>query len=155
MKNYIKTKSLSPQEALAKMMRFCSYQDRCTAEVEEKLKEAELSQQEIDQIVDHLIDEKFLDDERFLRSFVLGKFRQKGWGKIKIKAALRLKKIVVYKIEEALNLIPEDEYLVQLEKYAQRKLQQLNEDDLSKKKEKLYRHLLSKGYESNLIMAIL
>ncbi len=146
---------MSPQEALAKMMRFCSYQDRCTAEVEEKLKVVGLNQKEIDQILDHLIEEKFIDDERFLRSYVLGKFRQKGWGKIKIKATLRMKKISSFKIDEALKLIPEEEYLLQLSKYAERKLNQLNEEDALKTKEKVYRYLLSKGYESNLIMSVI
>ncbi|TAH20965.1 MAG: RecX family transcriptional regulator [Cytophagales bacterium] len=131
-----------------KIASFCAYQERCLSEVKEKLYEWEAESEEIEAIIEKLIDEKYIDEERFAKLYVGSKFRTKKWGKVKIKYMLKQKKIPVALISKGLQEINPDAYYETLKELAlQKKEAMKNNFD----KAKLYNHLISKGYENDLV----
>lgn len=151
MKNNTTKKSFTVQEATIKLMQFCAYRDRSHKEVEEKLKEMNMIPAAKEQIIIQLMREDFLNEERFARSFVRGKFRIKKWGKIKIKQELKFRDISAPIIKLALTEISEIDYQTSLSELAEKKLVLIKESNPYKKKKKLLNYLLQKGYESHLV----
>lgn len=78
------TKPLTPDQVLDKIAKYCVYQERCTKDVTDKLKTFDIPETDKKEILDYLIDNRFVDDERFARNFVRGKINQSGWGVNKI-----------------------------------------------------------------------
>jgi len=144
-------KSYTVKEATIKLMQYCAYRDRSHKEVEEKLREMNMIPAAQEQIIMELMQEDFLNEERFARSFVRGKFRIKKWGKIKIKQELKFKEISAPIIKIALAEIDQQKYTATFYELAEKKLRLIKEDDKFKKKRKLADFLLRKGYESNLV----
>lgn len=147
-------KSYTVEEALTKLMQFCSYRDRSQKEVEDKLNQMRMIPQAKENIIIRLMQENFLNEERFARSFVRGKFRIKKWGRIKIKRELKIREISTPIIQLALTEINEEEYFNALEEIAAKKIKLIKEPNAFKKKKKLIDFLLQKGYESHLIFEI-
>ncbi|MBE7640797.1 recombinase RecX [Salegentibacter sp. BLCTC] len=135
-------------------MQFCAYRDRSHKEVEEKLNKMNMIPAAQEQIIIQLMQEDFLNEERFARSFVRGKFRIKKWGKIKIKQELKFREISSPIIKIALTEIEQEKYTATLYELAEKKLDLLKEPDTFKKKRKLADFLLRKGYESNLVYEV-
>ena len=135
-------------------MQFCSYRDRSQKEVEDKLQEMRMIPEAREQIVIQLMQEGFLNEERFARSFVRGKFRIKKWGRIRIKQELKLKQISEPIIRLAMQEIDEKTYFSTLCGLAEKKLNSLQESDKYKLRKKLSDHLLRKGYEANLVFEV-
>lgn len=133
-------------------MQYCAYRDRSQKEVEDKLLEMRMIPEACEQIVIKLMEEDFLNEERFARSFVRGKFRIKKWGRLKIKKELKQKEISSRVIALAFTEIEDKEYFQTLLDLAEKKHLLLKENNPFKKKKKLYNYLSSKGYESNLIL---
>ena len=104
------TKTYTVEEAKRKLEAYCAYQDRCHKEVREKLIQMRMIPDAVDAIMYHLLQHKFLDEERFARSFARGKFRHKKWGKNRIKQELKQREIGTYLINKAFTEIPEEEY---------------------------------------------
>lgn len=147
---------MSSERALEKAKRYCSFQERCILDVENRLKAWNVKKEDWNSIVDKLIEQDFLNEKRYVEDFVRGKFLMKKWGKIKIKAELNQKRIYGKEIEQAIAVeIDEDEYLMTIKNLIVKKKILLNESDKSKEKEKIYRYLLSKGYEQELIFKFL
>jgi len=144
-------KSYTVKEATIKLMQFCAYRDRSHKEVEEKLRKMNIIPAAQEQIIIQLMQDDFLNEERFARSFVRGKFRIKKWGKIKIKQELKFREISAPVIKNALTEIDQQKYNSTLYELAEKKLRLLKEPDNFKKKRKLADFLLRKGYESNLV----
>ncbi|MGM0931998.1 MAG: regulatory protein RecX [Bacteroidota bacterium] len=144
-------KSYTVKEATIKLMQFCAYRDRSHKEVEEKLREMNMIPAAQEQIIIQLMQEDFLNEERFARSFVRGKFRIKKWGRIKIRQGLKFREISSPIIKLALTEIEEEAYLHTLEELAIKKQKAIKENNLFKKKRKLADFLLQKGYEANLV----
>jgi len=131
-----------------KLESFCAYQDRCIFDVKKKLKASLLSEEKKDQLIAELIQDKFIDDERFALSFAQGKQRIKKWGISKIKAGLRAKQISAVLIDKALKTIDKSVYLEDLTQLIEKKKRLLSAEKESYKKEaKIIRYLLSKGYQ--------
>lgn len=147
-------KSYTVKEATNKLMQYCAYRDRSQKEVEEKLREMRMIPEACEQITIKLMQENFLNEERFARSFARGKFRIKKWGRIKIKQELKLREISTPLIKIALSEIEDKSYYHTLEELAIKKLVLIKEKDPYKKKKKLIDYLLRKGYESNLIFEV-
>jgi len=143
-------KYVSLKEALQKAKAFCAYQERCHFEVKGKLLDYGLSENEVDEIVAVLIEENYLNEERFAIMFAGGKFRIKQWGRVKIRYELKLKQISAINIKKALAQIDEDDYLNMLTKQydiyfnKQNGIQQI-------KKIKTLKYLQSKGFEIDVI----
>ena len=148
-------KSYTVQEATHKLMQFCAYRDRSQKEVEDKLLEMRMIPEAREQIIIKLMQEKFLNEERFARSFVRGKFRIKKWGRLKIKMELKKKEISSPIIALALTEINDKNYVQTLIELAEKKLPLIKEENPFKKKKKLYDFLSSKGYESHLILEVI
>ena len=132
-------------------MQYCAYRDRSQKEVEDKLTEMRMIPAAREEIIIKLMQENFLNEERFARSFVRGKFRIKKWGRYKIKQELKLKEISSPIIRLAMTEIKDSEYTSTLYELAEKKLALLPEPDKFKLKKKLSDHLLRKGYEAPLI----
>jgi regulatory protein len=146
------SKSYTVQEALQKLARYCVYQDRCHQEVEKKLQSMNMIPQARAHIISELIQQDFLNEERFALQFVRGKFNQKGWGRIRLKQELKRRDISEYLINKALNQIKEAEYLEKLENLALKKYKQLGQDQSWYAKSRLKNHLIYKGFEFELVL---
>ena len=147
--------NFTPQQALPKIKHFCAYQERCHSEIKEKLYEFGLSSYDAEEIISKLIEENFLNEERFAIHFAGGKFRIKQWGRIKIKYELKKKNVSDYCIKKALSAINNSDYFTVLSKLADLKLKSLNsEKNIFIKKKKLHSHLMLKGYETSLIQEV-
>lgn len=146
-----KPKIFSREQAQLKAESYCAYQERSQFEVRNKLYEWGLAPKDVEEILSELIDRNFLNEERFSIAYTLGKFRIKGWGKVKIKQGLQLKKIPWKMIQKALLMIDEDDYLVSLRKLIEKKSNLLLEKDPFKRRYLLSRYAASKGYEPELI----
>lgn len=110
--------NITETEALNKVAAYCSTAEHCRAEISEKLQRWGLPYDVIDRILKRLVDEKYIDEERFCRAFVNDKYRFAKWGKVKIAQALQLKKISYNTCRQFLNEIDEEEYLSILDRFA-------------------------------------
>jgi len=141
----------SVQEVVQKLEYYCSYQERCHVEVNQKLFEFSLTSNENDQIIVHLINQNFLNEERFASVFSIGKFHQKKWGKIRIKNELKTRKISDYLIAKSLKEIPSDEYETTFQLLSEKQWEVITEKNIIKKRKKFCDSLLRKGWESDWI----
>lgn len=139
------------EEIKKKLEYFCVYQDRCHKEVESKMKEYKLIPEAREIILLHLLQENFLNEERFAKSYARGKFRIKKWGKQRIIRELKFRDISAYNIKSALKEIEEREYLKTIFEITERKNESISEINQYKRKKKLIDFLLRKGFESDLI----
>ncbi|MDG1516601.1 MAG: regulatory protein RecX [Flavobacteriales bacterium] len=146
---------MTQKEALEKMAKFCAYQERCQSEVKHKLFGVGLSNEEIDNIICDLIEHSFLDEERFAKAFVRGKFNQKGWGRIKIQQHLNQKQISSFCQKKGMLEINENDYLTKLEEIILKKSNSLKTEDPFIRKSKTARYAISRGFESELVWEIL
>lgn len=144
-------KYTSVQEAKRKIEGYCAYQDRCHKEVQQKLLDMRMIPEAIDQIMAHLIQENYLNEERFAKSFARGKFSIKKWGKNRIVNELKQRQISTFNIKSALKEIEEEDYRNTLNELALKRLGQLNESNIQKKRKKLADYLLYRGWESHLV----
>ncbi|MEM6699157.1 MAG: regulatory protein RecX [Bacteroidota bacterium] len=144
-------KYLSKAEALKKLQAYCAYQDRCHKEVRTKLLALGVYGDDLEEVIVELITDKFLDEERFARSFARGKFRYKKWGRLKIKQELKRKDISAYCLKKAMEEIEEEDYLKSLDGLIQKKNRQIADTNDYQRKQKIAQFVFRKGYESNLI----
>lgn len=144
-------KTYTVDEATARLMRFCAYRDRCHQEVEKKLKEMRMIPEAQQEIIYRLIQEKFLNEERFARSFARGKFRIKKWGRVRIVRELKQRNISKFNIDCALTEIDSEKYQLQLEALLEKRLAALTEKNKYKLRKKLADYVLYRGYESHLV----
>ena len=137
--------------AREKIQSYCAYQERCHMEVTMKLKSWGLIQEAIDLLIVELIQFNFLNEERYARSFARGKFRIKKWGKLKIRMALKKRDINFKCIDLSMLEIDDKTYLITLKELLQKKNDILKETNSYKRKMKLIRYLVNRGYEYDLI----
>ena len=138
------------------MERFCAYRERCHQEVVSKLKDMRMIPEAIDSVVVHLIASGFLNEERFSREFVRGKFRQKGWGKNRIRQELKARDISEYLIGKALEELDPEAYAELFGVLARKRWEHLgSEQDPQKKKRKFFDYLVYRGWETGLILDML
>ena len=146
-----KDKSYTVEEAKLKLAKYCTYQDRCHFEVEKKLHEMRMIPIAQEEIIIFLMQEGFLNEERFTRSFIRGKFYYKNWGKIKITQHLKQKQIPQQLIKRCMDEIKPNDYYQTCLKLAEKKLNQLHEEFSLKNQQKIQSYLYQKGFESELI----
>lgn len=124
----LQKKRLTPQQALQHAKQYCAYQERSHAEVKEKLYSFGLFTGDVENILSELIQEDYLNEERFARSFARGKFRMKKWGRVKIKFELKGKQVSEYCIRKGLTEIDEVEYQQTILKLTEEKLKSLKSE---------------------------
>ena len=138
------------------ILHYCKYQERCHSEVRNKLYELGCRTEEVELQIAELIENGILNEERFARAFAGGKFRMKQWGREKIKQQLKLRKVSDYCIRKAMTEIDGDDYEAVLIKLATRKASEIKNDrSLLSRKAKLYRYLVQKGYERDIVTDII
>ncbi len=144
-------KKLTPGQAVARIRKYCAYQERAQQEVRDKLYSFGLFSKEVEAIIADLIEEGFINEERFALAYARGKFRIKKWGKIKISAALKARKISVYCIREALDSIDHTEYTNTLDELIQKRFKKIKEPNALLKNNLVAKHVISMGYEPRLV----
>lgn len=144
-------KTYGRQESKLKAEAYCAYQERAQQEVRDKLYDYGLHMEDVEQIISELIVDNFLNEERFANAYALGKFRIKGWGKLKIKQGLKFKRVPDKMIQTALKQIPYDDYAERLEKTIANKVPNAEKLKVITEKAKLIRFLQSRGFENELI----
>lgn len=137
---------------LAAITHYCRYQERSHKEVKNKLYELGCTTPEVDEYLIKVIEADFLNEERFARAVARGKFRLKQWGRNKIVQQLKQQQVSEFCIKKALTEIDEDEYLATAKKLVEKKLREIkSEKNIFIRKQKIYRYLAQKGYESSII----
>jgi regulatory protein len=144
-------KNLTPQQALQKAKHFCSYQERCHYEVKEKLYSFSLKKHDVEILLSQLIEEDYLNEQRFAEQFAGGKFRMKQWGKLKIAYELKQRRISEYIIKKAIKIIDDNDYSKTLMKLAVSKWKSLSKEQYISRQAKTTNYLLQKGYELSII----
>lgn len=139
-------KEMTKEEALHKLAAYCSSAERCTQDIEKKLQMMDLSQEDINQVLLRLQQEKFVDDRRYAYAFVSDKFRFNQWGRIKIAYELKKKAIPSAYIDEALASIDEDVYNHQLTNLLKGKQKGLKAKDNRDRYVKLLRFAVGRGF---------
>jgi regulatory protein len=144
---------LSPDHAeiLKKIRHFCSFQERCTREVQDRLKSWAVQRQNIPGIIRQMQEEGFLDDARFARVFAGGKFRHNKWGKQKIEFELKMRGIPERFIAQGLDEIEEEEYKEVLSALIRKKYAELNPEKNLNIREKIITFAYGKGFEISLV----
>ena len=148
-------KPLTPDQVLDKMAKYCAYQERCVKDVRDKLKAFEISEEEKAKIIDYLLDNRFVNDERYAKAFVRGKVNQSGWGVNKIRFHLIQKGIDKDIIEEALGQTDEEVYRQRLIDILKTKAKTIKADSDFEKKRKLAAYAMQKGFEGALVWEVL
>jgi len=148
-------KILDKKTALAKAEHYCAYQERSQQEVRNKLYDYGLKSNEVEELISDLIQNNFLNEERFARTYALGKFRMKQWGRIKIKMGLKAKKVSDKLIVKALKELDDEDYMNTLSAILTKKAAQIHEADSFKRKNKLVQYGLMRGYENDIIFDVL
>ena len=145
-------KNIGTEAALRKIKHYCAYRERSHTEVKEKLYSFGLYKSEVEQLMSQLVEENYLNEERYAIAFAGGHFRMKQWGKTKIKYELKQKNVGEYCIRKALASIEEEDYEKTFQKLAKEKLRLLkSEKNIFIKKKKLQNYLVGKGYEFEMI----
>ena len=141
----------SEKDALAKMRRYCALQERCQQEVRNKLYDWGFWRNEVEGIISQLIGENFINEMRFAELYAGGKFRMKRWGKRKIVQHLKQKQISDYSINHAFKVIEDEAYQQALHELIEKKVRLSTESDAFKRRTKIGKYLINKGYESELV----
>jgi len=146
-----KTQTFTLKEATKKLEGYCAYQERCHKEIVQKLRNMNMIPEAIDEIITHLIQENYLNEERFAQSFARGKFNIKKWGKNRIVNELKFRGISKYNIKTALKEIEDEMYLTTLDYLSKKRLEAIKETNKQKRRKKLADYLLYRGWESHLV----
>ncbi len=140
-------KSFTFDEIKQKLVNYCVYQDRCHAEVEQKMREFLLIDEAKEEIMLYLLKENYLNEERFTRSYIRGKFYIKHWGKTKIKIHLKQKQVSEKLISKCFDEIDEDDYIKTIRKIYEDYYSKQNGGNEYQRKSKTIKYLMSRGFE--------
>lgn len=144
-------KTYTLQEATKKLEGYCAYQERSHQEVREKLMGMHMIPEAIDVIIIHLLEQNFLNEERFAKAYASGKFNIKKWGKSRIIYQLKQKGVSKCNINLAINVISNSHYIDVFNDLSEKKILQIKESDKQKKKRKFIDYFLRLGWESHLV----
>ncbi|GAA4344305.1 regulatory protein RecX [Flaviaesturariibacter amylovorans] len=147
-------KLLSKEEALQKLRQYCAYQERSHSEVQQKLWDLGVRRADHDEVLSALVEDDYLNEERFAKAFAGGKFRMKDWGRKKILYELKQKKVSDYCIRIAMKEIPEEDYHRTLERVAEKRWESLKGEQYLVRQKKTQDYLMQKGYEYELVGAL-
>ena len=142
------------EETKQKLVNYCVYQDRCHTEVEQKMREFVLIPEAKEEILLYLMKENYLNEERFAKSYVRGKFYIKHWGKTKIKIHLKQKGVTEKLITKSFSEIDEDDYFKTIQKLYENYESKLKGLKEYQKKSKTIKYLLSRGFEYEMILQL-
>ncbi|MBW8362801.1 MAG: RecX family transcriptional regulator [Kaistella sp.] len=144
---YVEHKSYTFLEIKQKMVNYCVYQDRCHQEVEQKMRDYLVIPEAKEEILLYLMKENFLNEERFTRSYIRGKFYMKSWGRNKIKNHLKFKGISEKLINRCFDEIDEQDYENILKKIYENHYSKQKGLKEYQKKSKTITYLIGRGFE--------
>lgn len=147
-------KPLTPDQVLDKMAKYCAYQERCTKDVCDKLKTYDIPEESRKAILAYLLDNRFVNDERFAKAFVRGKINQSGWGVNKIRFQLVHKGIAKELIDAAFEEFDPDIYKEKLIAVLKAKAKTVKAENDFQKRQKLAAYALQKGFEASLVFEV-
>jgi regulatory protein len=145
----------SIKKIFLKATSFCAYQERTQQEVREKLYGDNVDKDIVEEVIVKLIEENFLNEERFAKAYAGGKFRMKRWGRLKIENELKMKGVSSYCIKMGLKEIEEDHYKETISALLEKKLKEEKEKNIFKKKSKVANYVIRKGFEPDLVWEML
>lgn len=148
-------KSFTFDEIKLKLVNYCVYQDRCHAEVEQKMKEFLLIDEAKEEIMLYLLRENYLNEERFTRSYIRGKFYIKHWGRNKIRINLKQKQVPEKLINKSFDEIDEADYEKTIRKIFDDYYEKQKGLKEYQRKSKAIKYLISKGFEYDIILNIM
>ena len=144
-------KTYTLQEATKKLEHYCAYQERSHQEVRQKLMNMHMIPEAVDVIIIHLLEHNFLNEERFAKAYVSGKFKMKNWGKSRLTYELKRKDVSKVNINIAIDEISDEQYIEVFNILAKKKVDTIKEVDKWKKKNKFVDYFLRLGWESYLV----
>jgi regulatory protein len=142
------------KEPLIKAANFCAYQERTHKEVRKKLGELEVLGDDAEEIITYLIENNYLNEERFARVFAGSKFRQKKWGRIKIRQELKMRGMSEYCLKAGMSEIDGDDYMITLQEIIEKKSKDIKDSNKLIVRQKLVKFALSKGFENDLVFDV-
>ncbi len=146
---------ITPALQLAKMRKYCDYQERSHQQVRDKLYEAQLYGDDVEEIISILITENFLNEERFAKAYARGKFKINAWGRVKIIQGLKQHRVHANGIKAAMTEIDEDEYMAVLTKLLEQKKSLIKEKHPLRRTYALMRFAAQRGFENDLVREVL
>jgi regulatory protein len=147
---------MEKRQALTKAMALCSQKEYNEANIRSRLKTWGADANDIDDIIDELIREKFIDDLRYATAYVRDKVRLNQWGRVKIRYMLSMEHIKHSLIDQALAEIDEDEYLQTLQDILAKKSRELRgESNPYQKRQKLVKFAQGRGFEVDLALEVI
>jgi len=135
---------------LEKMRSYCMYQERCIQEVKKKLTRLQVVPKTKSKIINHLIDDDYLNEVRFTKSFIQGKLRIKKWGRIKLNYELKIRGVKKIIIDEEINKISKEDYYDYFNEFSNNKIKTLK-GSKEQKKRSFINYFTYRGWENNLI----
>jgi len=135
-----------------KLSRFCMYRERCIFEVKQKMYELEVKEEDQEKFIKQLQEERFLDEERYIKSYINSKIYIKKWGRKKIMAELSIRKLDKKRVQHYMMESDDEVYIQNLTHLAEKKWATLYKKEPREKKASLIRYMLGKGYEMDLVM---
>lgn len=139
------------KQAYSKMARLCSRAEQCSGDIRKKLMGFELTEEEVDELIANLKEEKYIDDARFAKAYTKDKFRFNKWGKVKIRHSLRMKGVSENDIETGLNEIDSEKYKKLLIKTLKEKAKKTKKKNKYEKMGQVIRFAQTRGFEPELI----
>lgn len=134
--------------------KYCAYQERSQKQVRQRLQKMGLIEEAVDLLISECIQDNFLNEERFAKAFVCGKYSIKGWGRKRLERELKMHEVSEYCMRKAMEQLDEDDYSEKLESLALKKWNQTHETNRFKKGKKVVDHLLRRGYESDAVWTL-
>ncbi|MFB9051829.1 regulatory protein RecX [Formosa undariae] len=144
-------KTYTVEEAKRALEYYCAYQERCHKEVQEKLRSMRMIPDAIDAVIVHLLTHNFLNEERFAKAYVRGKFKFKNWGRNRLTMELKRRQISKFNIQSGLKELDALDYYGVFDALAEHKCETIKESNKYKKKKKLADYLLYRGWESPMV----
>tara|TARA_B100001057_G_scaffold442441_1_gene477822 strand:+ start:59 stop:526 length:468 start_codon:yes stop_codon:yes gene_type:complete len=135
---------------LEKMRSYCMYQERCIQEVKKKLTRLQVVPKTKSKIINHLIDDDYLNEVRFTKSFIQGKLRIKKWGRIKLNYELKIRGVKKFIIDQEINKISKEDYYDYFNEFSHNKIKTLK-GSKEQKKRSFINYFTYRGWENNLI----
>mgnify|MGYP003382068199 CR=1 FL=1 len=138
-------------DVLTKARRYCALQERCHQEVRDKLYGWGSHQEEVEQVIGQLISEGYVNEQRFAEHYAVSKFRQKGWGRVKIRESLKFKKVSTPCIKNGLAAIDDEEYIAYVANAVEKLRTKTKGRNEWEREQRVKRYLLTRGFEGDLI----
>jgi regulatory protein len=147
----MESREMEIKEVYSRMAQLCSRSEQCSVDIRKKMIAWEIMDELVEEIISKLREEKFLDDERYVKAYISDKFRLNKWGRIKLRYYLKAKGLHDSIIEKGLHEIDEGEYKNALIATLKEKAKKTKSDNKFEKMGQIIRFAQSRGFEPEMI----